>query len=91
MSSSCEGWPGLRNKTMDRSPRYTSCSAQGGTVDARSQTWPNKGLELTAYSVRSCLASASGSSSRLALGVATTRVGAELNGQRVLRVAGPWC
>jgi hypothetical protein len=29
---------------------------------------PNKGLELTAYSVRSCLAPASGSSSGLAFG-----------------------
>ena len=30
---------------------------------------PNKGLELTAYSVRSCLAPASGSSSGLAFGL----------------------
>jgi hypothetical protein len=33
---------------------------------------PNKGVELTAYSVRSCLAPASSRSSRLALGVLST-------------------
>ena len=34
----------------------------------RSQTAPNKGVELTPYSVRSCLASASSRRSRLAFG-----------------------
>ena len=46
----------------------------------RSQTAPNKGVELTAYRVRSCLAPASSRSSRLAFGVANTRAGAGLNG-----------
>jgi hypothetical protein len=35
------------------------------------ETLPNKGVELTAYSVRSCLAPASSRSSRLALGFGT--------------------
>ena len=41
---------------------------------------PNKGLELTAYSVRSCLAPASGSSSGLAFGPFHRHVSADKEG-----------
>ena len=47
---------------------------QGARVGRRRPALHNKSLELTASSVRSCLASASGSSSGLALGVATNQL-----------------
>ena len=61
------GMPTSRSAGIQRMSNQPTLQLPRQKLAKGRRSWPNKGLELTAYSVRSCLAPASSRSSGLAL------------------------